>query len=365
LRLTAIHIRSGTRVPGQIALAGLCATLCLVSGTLQNAFDALLESGVKLAQQERYAEAVKLFEKCVQQDPGSFEAHYDLALALFALERFPEAHQAMESVTVASQREQFARYYLLGKVDVALGKLPEARRELSLAFEGSPDQENYALDLGFLMIRQSDYQHATQVLTGAAQIHPQSAYILLGLAMAQAFGGRPSEAAATCGQILRSQPAFSPAELLSAFSHYMAGEYEQAERVAASGLRSSSPSPYLYYMHAATLLRLNSTDYARMLRELEAAERGIPSCTLCYFERSKVHQAASDVPAAIADLETLVTRIAPDFDQAWYRLAALYQRAGRQQDSNRARARFEAIKAKNVDPDTELIRTMLLPSLPR
>lgn len=358
-------MRSGTRLPGQIVLAGLCATLCLASGTLQNAFDALLESGVKLAQQERYGEAVELFEKCIARNPASFEAHYNLALALLSLERFPEARQAMESVTVASPREQFARYYLLGKIDAALGKLPEARRELSLAFEGSPDEANYALDLGLLMIRQHDYQHATQVFTRAAQIHPQSAYVLLGLAMAQAFGGKPAEAAVTCKQILRSQPAFPPAELLSAFSHYMAGEYEEAARVAASGLRSSSPSPYSYYVHAAALLKLNSTEYARMLRELDAAERGIPSCTLCYFERSKVHQAAGDMPAAIADLETLVTRIAPDFDQAWYRLATLYQRAGRQQDSNRARARFEAIKAKNADPDTELIRTLLLPSLAR
>jgi tetratricopeptide (TPR) repeat protein len=349
-------MRSGTRLSGQIVLAGLCATLCLASRTLQNTFDSLLESGVKLAQQERYGAAVELFEKCIARNPASFEAHYNLALALLALERFPEARQAMERVTVASPREQFARYYLLGKIDAALGKIPEAHRELSLAFEGSPDEENYALDLGLLMIRKSDYQHATQVFTRAAHIHPQSAYILLGL---------PAEAALTCKQILRNQPAFAPAELLSAFSHYVAGEYDETERVAASGLRSSSPSPYSYYVHAAALLKLNSTDYARMLRELAAAERGIPSCTLCYFERSKVHQAAGDMQAAIADLEILVTRIAPDFDQAWYRLAALYQRAGRQQDSVRARARFEAIKANNADPDTELIRTTLLPSLPR
>jgi tetratricopeptide (TPR) repeat protein len=352
-------------VSGRIVLAELCATLCLAFGTLQNSFDSLLESGVKLAQQERYEEAVELFQKCVQKDPASFEAHYNLALALFALERFPEARQAIENVAVARRPEKLARYYLLGKIDVALGNLPEARRELSTALEGSPDEENYALDLGLLMIRQSDYRQATEVFTRAAEVHSQSAYVLLGLAMAQAFGGKPADAAATCKQILKSDPAFSPAKLLRAFSHYMSGEYEEAERVAASGLRSSPASPYLYYVHAATLLKLNSTDYARMLRDLDAAERGIPSCTLCYFARSKVHQAAGDVPAAIADLETLVTSITPDFDQAWYRLAVLYQRVGREIESNRARARFDAIKARQVDPDTELIRSMLLPSLRR
>jgi tetratricopeptide (TPR) repeat protein len=356
-------MRSGISVPPRIVLAGLCATVCLAAAVAQNSFDSLLASGVKLAQQERYAEAVEVFEKCIERDPESFEAHYNLALALFALERFSEARKAIQSLHAPREPEQLAAQYLLGKIDEGLGMLPQARRELAAAFEGAPAEENYALDLGLLMIRQSDYREAMRVFARASQVHPESPYVLLGLAMAQSFGGKPGEAAATCEQILKSQPAFSPATLLMAFSRYMSGEYEEAERVAASGLRSSSASPYLYYVHAATLLKLNSTAYARMLRELDTAESGIPSCALCYFVRSKVHQTSGDVPAAIADLETLVTRIKPDFDQAWYRLAALYQRAGRQQDSYRARARFEAIKAKEVDPDTELIRTMLLPGL--
>ncbi|MGI9071564.1 MAG: tetratricopeptide repeat protein [Bryobacteraceae bacterium] len=358
-------MRTRLSIPLGIVLAGWCATCCLAAGIPQNNLDSLLESGVKLAQAERYTEAIQVFENCVREHPESFEAHYNLALALFALERFPEAREAIENVRAARQPEQLTAQYLLGKIDEALGRLPQARRELSAAFEGSPGEENYALDLGLLLIRQSDYRGAMQVFGRATQVHPQSAYVLLGLAMAQAFGGKPGEAAASCKQILKNQPAFAPAELLLAFSHYMSGGYEEAERVAASGLRSPSASPYLYYVHAATLLKLNSTEYTRMLQELDAANREIPFCSLCYFVRSKVLQASGDAPAAIADLETLVTRIAPDFDQAWYRLAALYQRAGRQQDSNRARAKFEAIKARGVDPDTELVRTMLVPKLQR
>jgi Flp pilus assembly protein TadD len=84
-------MRSGISVPARIVLAGLCATVCLAAEVAQNSFDSLLASGVKLAQQERYAEAVEVFEKCIKRDPESFEAHYNLALALFALERFSEA----------------------------------------------------------------------------------------------------------------------------------------------------------------------------------------------------------------------------------------------------------------------------------
>lgn len=355
-------MRTRLSVPLRIALAGCCATFCLAAGIGQNSLDSLLESGVKLAQQERYTEAVQVFEKCVQQDAESFEAHYNLALALFALQRFSEARGAIENVRASGEAEQLATQYLLGKLDEALGRLPQARRELSAAFEGAPHEENYALDLGLLMIQQNDYENARGVFARAARAHPQSAYVLLGLAMAQAFGGKPEEATTTCTRILQADPTFTPAMLLMAYSHYMAGDYEETERIAAAGLHSLSASPYLYYLHAATLLKLNSTDYTRMLQELEIAERGIPSCTLCYFARSKVHQASGDTPAAITDLEALVKHVSPDFEQAWYRLAALYERAGRQQDSERARARFEAIKSTAVDRDTELIRNMIIPN---
>jgi len=113
-------MRSGKRVSGRIIMAELCATLCLASGIAQNSFDSLLESGVKLAQQERYREAVQVFEKCVQKDPASFEAHYNLALALFAVDRLPEARHAIQAASEGRQSEQLAKQYLLGKIDGAL-----------------------------------------------------------------------------------------------------------------------------------------------------------------------------------------------------------------------------------------------------
>ena len=100
-----------------------------------------------------------------------------------------------------------------------------------------------------------------------------------------------------------------------------------------------------------------------MLHDLNEAKRGIPNCAFCYFAESKVHQEMGDEGAAIADLEELVTRVDAGFSQGWYRLANLYQRAGRHDDAGKALARFRSIKATQTDIEAEYLRKVFLSAL--
>ncbi|MGI9072959.1 MAG: tetratricopeptide repeat protein [Bryobacteraceae bacterium] len=337
----------------------------LARGTSQDDVGTLLESGVRLTRAERYAEAAEVFRRCVAIDAQSFEARYDLALALFALRRLPESREAIRPVQPTNDTERAAKLYVLGKIDEAAGDKAHARGEFSSAFSTAPTEENYALDYGLFLVREGDYQSAIATLARAATAHQQSPYLLLGLAMAQAFGGKRADAILTCRRIVTDDTVCSPALLLMAFSYYMSGEYQEAERAAASGLQMKVPPPYLYYLHAAALLKTGSTSYSRMLAELDEAQTNIANCTLCYFVRSKVHEAAGDIPSAIVDLTTIVTRVQPGFDQGWYRLAMLYRKQGRDRDAQTARARFEAIRANHTDPEVDLARGTMLSEMQR
>lgn len=339
----------------------LLSLACASQASAQGNLEYLLQSGIQLAQQERYPEAVQVLTECVARYPEVFEAHYNLSLALFALGRFEDALAAIGNTKPQGKSQEAARLYMLGKIHQGMGNLSLARTELSRVFNTFPDQENYSLDLALLLVREGDYPEAQRVLQLALQSHPDSAYLLLALAMAQGFGGKPKDGLATCGRLLKIDPELAAARLVMAFSAYMAGEYDTAERIAAAGLAGSSASPYLYYVHASALLKLESRDYSRMLKDLEIAERGITGCALCYFANSKVHYAAGNLKSAIADLETLVS-MSPDFGQAWYRLAMLYREVGRSKDAARALARFKASRAPRTDPDTDLIRSALLPA---
>lgn len=325
--------------------------------------DILLRVGVRLAQQELYTEAAQVFARCRRDYPASFEARYNLALAEFALQQYPEALVALDGLPVLPHEQELARAYLRGKIYEAQGQTLKAEQHLTTAFSGAPQQENYALDLGLLYVRKRAYPAAIAKLERGTKYNPRSPFLLLALSLAQLVGGHPAEGVATSKKLLELDPTFSPARLLLAFGLYMNGEYDACEKAAKAGLAAPNPPPYLFYLHAAVLLKLNSRDYNRMLAELGHASAAIPRCSLCYVAQSKIHQEQGDDAAAIADLETLVLRLDPDFPQAWYRLAWLYERAGRPADAEQARARFRAIKAEQSDRETELVRDVLLQSV--
>lgn len=325
--------------------------------------DVLLKAGVMLAQREMFEPAAQAFARCVKDYPGSFEGHYNLALADFALRRFDEARTTLEGVRQPSKQQQIAREYLMGKIYDALGQPEIAEQNLSAAFAGAPDEENYALDLGIFYLRRQQYAKAVSTLEAAVKRHPKSTFLSLGLALAQLFGDEPPRAIATCRKILALEPDFGPARVLLVVAFYMNGENENCVKESAAAIGKPGAPPYLYYLHAASMLKLNSKDYESMLTDLETATRTIPGCSFCYFTESKVHQAMGDERAAIADLETLVSRVDPEFAQGWYRLASLYERAKRQADAGRALDRFRAIKTAQNDRETEYLRKLFLSAL--
>lgn len=324
--------------------------------------DTLLQVGVGLAQQELYPEAAQAFSRCVKDHPTLFEGHYNLALAQLALRAGPKALKTLENAPRGSKPQELARLYLRGKIQDTLGRTDDAERDLSAAFSGAPREENYALDLGLFYLRRRAYPRAAEVFDRGAGFNPRSPFLLLGLSLAQFLGGRASQSIENSRKLLALDPNFSPARLLLAFALYMDGKIEEAQEVAAAGLRAANPHPYLYYLHASVLVKLQSKDYDRMLAELAVATRAIPSCSLCYLTRSKVHQARGDSQAAIRDLETAVS-LDTGFSEAWYRLAPLYERVGRTADAARARAQFRELKAEKTGRETEVLRNLFLETL--
>ncbi len=323
----------------------------------------LLEAGTKLAEQELFEPARAIFARGVNDYPDSFEARYNLALADFALGRFPEAQTALNGAGQLSNSQQIAREYLRGKIYDALGQNDAAEQSLTTAFHGAPGEENYALDLGLLYLHHRSYAKAVTTFQAASKFHPDSMFVSLGLGLAQILGDDPARAVATCRRMLAKDANFAPARLLLVAAFYMNGENEECIRETAAALRDPTAHPYLHYLHAASLMKTNSHDFAVMLQDLEAANRGIAGCAFCYFAESKVHQDLGDEKAAIADLETLVRQVDPEFSQGWYRLANLYQHVGRVDDSATALARFRAIRTAQTDRESEYLRKMFLEAL--
>ncbi len=323
----------------------------------------ILEAGARLAQYELFDSARTVFARGVSEYPLSFEARYNLALADFALRKFSEAQTALDGADSLSNEQRLARDYLRGKLYDGLGQTDLAERSLAAAFHGAPLQENYALDLGLHYLRRGLYPKALETLRAGVKHCPDSIYLELGLALAEVLGDNPLKATATCRRILAKEPNLGPARLLLLVGSYLNGEYQECAAETESVLRQPDAPPYLYYLHAASLLKLNSKAYAVMLHDLNQASNGIPNCAFCYLMQSKVHQAMDDNAAAIVDLETLVTRLDPEFSQGWYRLGKLYERSGRQEDASKALQRFQSIKSQQGAREMEYLRKLFLSAL--
>jgi tetratricopeptide (TPR) repeat protein len=324
--------------------------------------DFLLRLGIRLAERELYPEAAQVFARSIQEHPTIFEAYYNLALADVAQQKWAEALATLERAPQRSHAEIVACSYLRGKIEDSEGETAKAEHDFSAAFDGAPQNETYGLDLGLFYIRHHFYLQAIAVLERAQTSNPHSAFLLLGLSLARFLAGQESQSLQELKKLLAMRPGFAPAELLMTFALSTEGKLADAERLASLALHSPHPSPYLYYLDASILVKLQSRQYTRIIKELHTARDGIPSCSLCYMTESKAHQAQGDFGAAISDLEAAV-RLDADFADAWYRLAALYRRVGRSADAMQAQKRFQELKADKEERETQMLRENFLKSL--
>lgn len=322
----------------------------------------LLRVGIDFAQKGLYSEASRAFTRVVRDAPALFEGHYNLALAELAEGHLNPALDAINQAPQTSEEDATARLYLRGKIEAALGQDTEAEHDLSAAFAKQPGQENYALDLGLLYLRSHAYAKSEDVFAQGSQLNPHSPYLLLGLALAQFLGGRTSQSVEASRRLLAADPDFSPARLLLGFTLYFDGNLDAARRVALAGLERSDPDPYLYYLDAAVLLKQHGGEYARILSDLAAAEKGMPGCALCYVASGKAREEQNDLAGALSDFQTSV-RLAPGLSEGWYHLASVSDHMGKKAQAKDARQHFQQMKASEDEREKEMMRDVLLQSL--
>ena len=329
----------------------------------QIGLEVLLECGARLAEAEQFDPARAVFARAVKDYPRNFEARYNLALADIGLRQLDEARAAIEPARDLSKDQQLAREYLLGKIHEAAGEASLAEHSYAVAFSGAPQQENYALDLGLFYLRRRNYAKARETLASGIRYHPESVFLLLGMGLAEYLDNDAPGAARTCDRMLSIEPGFGPAQLLLAVAHYASGENEKCRKETAGVINRPGAPPFLYYLHAASMLRLGSKDFQAILADLDRATHAIPDCSYCYLALSKVHQQMGNNRAAIKELETLVTRVDPQFANGWYRLAGLYQQAGRAADAASALDKFQRIKTATTASESEYLGKFLVPEI--
>jgi tetratricopeptide (TPR) repeat protein len=324
--------------------------------------DFLLRVGIGLAERELYEEAAAVFQRCIQEHPEVFEAHYNLALAEIAQQKWEDALATLQDTPQKSRSEVLACSYLRGKIEDSRGQNRAAERDLADAFAGAPQNPIYGMDLGLFYIQEHKYLEAARVFERATDFNAGSSFLQLGLALSRLLAGQHAQSIEPLSKALSIQPGFAPAQVLMTFVLSTEGKLEDAEKIARQGLNAPDASPYLYYLDASILVKLQSREYKRIFEELAIAQHKIPSCGVCYLTESKAHESQGNLDAAIADLE-IATRLDPSFPEAWYRLASLYRRGGRSAEAAQAQDRFQKLKADTEGREVQMLRDNFVQSL--
>lgn len=108
----------------------------------------LVRRGNRAFEQERYESSLERYSKALEATPGSFEAAYDRAGALYRLERYDEAAQVLAPLAADSLLAEPVRaevFYNLGNVQFQQKKLKEALESYknSLRLDPSDTEAKY------------------------------------------------------------------------------------------------------------------------------------------------------------------------------------------------------------------------------
>ena len=167
----------------------------LKSRPTASAFNA---AGAYFAQHQQLSCAISAFESALRLEPGSWEGHYNLGLAL--IEKGEVARAAKELRVVV--REHPEARTALGSALVRLKQPQAAEAEFRAVVKADPRNVFALQQLTELLINQGRYTAAITFLLGA----PKDPVLQTNLAIAYAQNGKGEDSLKLLGQLVQAQP---------------------------------------------------------------------------------------------------------------------------------------------------------------
>ncbi|MCX7604869.1 MAG: tetratricopeptide repeat protein [Bryobacteraceae bacterium] len=296
------------------------------------------------ARRGRYADAVPLYEKALRANPRLVEVHFNLAVALSQLKRFPEAARHFRDFLKSYPNEARARQ-LLGLCLMESGDMRGALEELEKSYRLNPRDGSILYALAYAHARGGDEEKAAAYLV-KTESNPAQAKLIEGLLLYRR--GMWAEAKEAFREVVRLQPDFQPA--IAAL-----GRLELLERNDAAAIPLLEKAVELNPQDAESTYQLGvlydrNGDSEKGKKMLERAIRLRANYADPHYQLGRIYHREGDLEKALRELET-AKRILPDQESIRLALGRVYQSLGRIAE---ARAEFEEVrrlKARVVERD--------------
>jgi tetratricopeptide (TPR) repeat protein len=282
---------------------------------------AIFQLGRISFQSREYSDAVQWLEKLGVTDPNYLEASFLAGIADYHLRQWEKAEAAFQAVTATLPLNE--AFNNLGLVQLRERKRPAALENLQKAFEGDPNDADYAYNLACYYLRTGDYAQAARHLREVLAKKPGDA-----------------EAKTLLADAMQGTPAEPPERLKYNFEEPNFRQLRMTlERVAeekGGEVPSGAPSPAALHLSRGRELVEQKQD-AAALREFNAVIQLDPSSVQAYMDLARLHARAARFSSAEE-----CARHAAELDrdkkdpEPYLLLARIYQEQGKAEEARAA-----------------------------
>jgi tetratricopeptide (TPR) repeat protein len=302
---------------------------------------ALGNLGVTYSRMERYADAIRTFQRALRLAPGQPGLVLNLAIAYVKKSDYAAAKPLLAKLLENTQTRE-----LRATCELFTGH-PERALELLAGLPPSPETLFLTGTAQLRLKRRAEAQAAFQKLLTLAP--PAQVHLLLGRAYADST--LFDEALVELRQAVALDPQSVPARLELAKTLISLRDNPAAEKELRAILASNPVQPDATYYLGAILVQQGRAGEAIPLLETSRAAR--PDAWGAYYYLGRAWMQKD--PAKAVPLFERASRLGPGEAAVWFQLARAYQTLGEFGKAKAARQRHSAISEKALERESQII----------
>jgi tetratricopeptide (TPR) repeat protein len=273
---------------------------------------------------------------------------YNLALAQYRAERWPESEATLRRV-IAAGHESSRIYNLLAWCLYKRDDFKTAASALDRAIALDPADESNYLDGGMMLIEHHFVEGALSAAEKALEVAPDSYRAHRLKALAEFKLGRVNDAENLYSRAVQLNPADAEAIVGLATAQLDKGDAQRAEETLKKGIARLPRAALLDQAYGNLLLSgIGTSDAGNDSRAIQLFEKAVAldnSLADAHYGLGKLALREDRIRDAQRELEAAV-KLDPKSSKNHYALAQVYRKLGRGSDAAREVALFQSLKAK-------------------
>jgi tetratricopeptide (TPR) repeat protein len=309
----------------------------------------LFQTATLLAMHQEYSSAIPILERLKKNAPGSFDIHYNLALAYVRTGQNDLAAQGLRSLPGSARQAEGLN--LLGQVEEKRNRPQEALEAFSRAATLEPLNEQFRFDYANQLLQQELVKNAMEAFQQGCLDFARSWKMRVGLGAAHYLSGKYEESAQSLLQAIEIMPDASVAFFLLGKVYPLVTDSQETIRKAFDRYLEQPRKDAWAYFHSGNILFLQmqsqpASDFEPVIRLLRRALELSPRFAEASLQLGLVLQTQGKLEESIRLFEQAVAS-APDMPSAHYRLAQAYQRSGSREKAQAEFTAYERLRAQS------------------